>query len=186
MPDNPTEWLAPQAGNPIWCSLFFFFFFPSWRVKPRSGATERLYLQKYWYPIPSWYYYKVHSRWHSCPDKDQSGIQSPYSLPLVVAGPRWERLSGTIVTGFVLRMFVTLSTTWATHKPAVKELQMMRRRFLDEDLSLISQEKKKKNPRQRRKRPGVPRMVSQETTLDNNTTMMDACHSLRICPNPRE
>lgn len=47
IPDNPTEWLASMAGNPIW------WLFSSWGTKPRSGATERHSLRKYWFAIPS-------------------------------------------------------------------------------------------------------------------------------------
>lgn len=91
------------------------------------------------------------SEWHSVTPPPSPGG----------GGPGQERLSGTIVTGSVLRMLVTLSP-----KSAVTELQTMRKQFLAKDLSLINQEEKK-NPRQSRKRPGVSRTVSQETTLDN-------------------
>lgn len=59
-------------------------------------------------------------------------------------GPGQERLSGTIVTGSVLRMLVTLSP-----KSAVTELQMMRKQFLAKDLSLINQEKRKEKKKEK-------------------------------------
>lgn len=91
-------------------------------------------------------------------------------------GPRWERLSGTIVTGSALRMLVTDTIAQISGHRTIT----VRKQFLAKDLRLINQEKKKS-----RKRPGVSRTVSQETILDN-TTMMGMCHSWHICPNPQE
>lgn len=168
MPDNHTEWLAPLAGNPIW------WLFSSWRIKPRSRATERLSLRKYWCPVPPWYDYQSRSCWHSHQDKDQSGIQSPLGLPRV-AGTKVRKAEWYYCHRICAKDACDIIAQISGHRTIT-----VRKQFLAKDLRLINQAKKKS-----RKRPGVSRTVSQETILDN-TTMMGMCHSWHICPNPQE